>query len=251
MAIVTWDDLVNEAFVDANVIQPGEVLTATLLADGEARLNQLLSSLSTEGLTAYQLLMTSYPLQSAVTNYTFGVGGTFNTSTRAQKVTSWQASYNDMREGGPVLSMEQLGIAAAAYQKQLAELALQSAIAGLLPAGVPSSLVTPVPKFLAADTSFPLINIRVWPPPAVTAGSVELAYFTAIAQIANFTLPMPTMPEGWQDMLHFQLAVRIYHLYPRAGGMPVDLAANAKNSKEAVVTQNLPTNSPTAAAPQQ
>lgn len=53
-------------------------------------------------------------------------------------------------------------------------------------------------------------------------------------------------PSGFEDALHFGLAVRLYHAYPRQGGIPPELAANAQNTKAAIVQQNT-----MGAAPQQ
>lgn len=261
---MTWDDIVTQAFVDCNVIQPGETLTSTLLSDGEVRLNQLLSSLSTEGLTAFQQVMQTFALTANTSAYTLGNGGTWSTTggLRAQRVTSWNARYLDMQKGGPVLSLDQFGAAAMAAQKQNTEVNVRAVLAAMnaaadsmlaapvppvmseiataltaMIAAIPATVNAPIPTILAADTSYPLINVRVWPPPAATAGSVEVAYFTPIAAITNFAATV-ALPPGWEDMLHFNLAVRLHHIYARETGISAELLANAQNSKASIVNQN-------------
>jgi len=217
MPLLTWNDIVQKAFEDAMVIQPGEDISSTSYwTNGQDLLNGLLSSLSTEGLTAYQQVRQTFNLQAGIDAYTLGVGGSFSTAKRAQRVTSWRAKYgNILSTGGRVLSMEEFGAQA---RQPLGESAT-------------------VPAIVGADTSWPLINVRISPPPNSLAGTIELGYFTPIDQVSNFAAAF-SLPDGWPHMLHLQLAVIIYGRYPREGGMPPELAANAQNAKAALVAQN-------------
>jgi hypothetical protein len=202
------------------VTQPGEAITTALRTDAQTRLNQLLSSLSTEGATVYGQVMQTFNLAAGVTAYTLGSGGSFATTgaLRAQKVTAWRGAYAGvLSSGGRVLSMEEFGAAAAQAQ--------------------PGGETAPIPKIVGADTAFPLINVRVLPPPSASPGTLELAYWTPITQISDFTLT-PTLPEGWPLMLHLNLAVILSPIYARQGGISPELAAAAQNSKAALVDQN-------------
>lgn len=217
-------DLINEAFLDIGMIQPGQAVTGAMQTDAFTRLNQMLASWSAEQLTVFDQRVTSFQLQAGIPTYTFGVGGSFNPGVRAQKVTAWRASYgNVLMRGGRVLSLDELG--AVATQE--------------------AGEQTAVPKAVGADTSYPLINVRIFPPPSSSPGQLELAYWVPIAAFATVGDTV-NFPSGFEDALHFGLAVRLYHAYPRQGGIPPELAANAQNTKAAIVQQNT-----MGAAPQQ
>lgn len=61
-------------------IDPGEELTASEAADGLELLNELLESLSNEGLACYQILQENFTLVAGTASYTIGSGATFNTT---------------------------------------------------------------------------------------------------------------------------------------------------------------------------
>jgi hypothetical protein len=214
----TWNDLITQAFVNLGVIQPGEGITTSMQTDAQTRLNQLLSSLSTEQLTAFNQVKQSFSLVSGTAEYTLGAGGTFPTtgSLRAVKVTSWRAYYSTILSGGgPVLPMDQYGAIA---QQQAGE-------------------VTSIPKAVGADTAYPLIHVRVFPPPSNTPGTIELAYYTPVTQISDFTVAI-SLPEGWEEMLQWGLAVQLYSQYARPGQTIEVIASNAQNAKASIVAQN-------------
>jgi hypothetical protein len=231
-------DIINEAFLDLGVIAPGESISASMQTDAFLRLNQLLGTLSDEGATVFNQVMQTFSLQPNVYAYTLGAAGTWPTAgnLRAQRVTSWLATYNNMRKGGPALPMAQFGAAADAAQMELAALYQRAALEGII-TSVPLIIQAPIPTLLAADTAYPLINVRVYPAPAYPAGQVELAYWVPLTSFVTVgdTVSLPT---GWEDMLHFNLAVRLAPQYARATGITQELAANAQNSKASIVSQN-------------
>jgi hypothetical protein len=94
-----------------------------------------------------------------------------------------------------------------------------------------------VPMFLAADTSWPLINIRVFPAPI--GGNIEVVFWTPITAFATVGDTV-NLPPGFEEMLHFNLSLRLYPKYARVGGIPPELAANAQNSKAVIVAMNSP-----------
>lgn len=213
---MTWDDIVDQAFVDLQVTQVGESITSAMRTDAQTRLNALLGSLSTEGLMAFNQVAGNWPLTSGISAYTLGVGGTLNTSARAMKATAWRAYYSNlMSRGGPVLPLDQFG---AQIQQNSGEQAS-------------------VPRIVGADTAYPLINVRVSPPPSSTPGYIEITYWTPITQITSFSATV-SMPDGWTHMLHYNLAVALAPQYARQGGITPELAANAQNSKASLVAQN-------------
>ncbi|HEY1340989.1 MAG TPA: hypothetical protein VGF59_25935 [Bryobacteraceae bacterium] len=218
---MTWNDLITLAFEDLAVIQPGEPISTAMQTDAQSRLNALIGSLNTEGATVFNQVMQTFTLTAGTTAYTLGSGGTLATTggLRAQKVTAWRAfSSTTVTNGGAPLSMAEFGAAVGASDEGIG---MQSVI----------------PKFLGADTAYASVNIRIWPPPSSSPGSLELAYWTPISQISDFTASI-SLPDGWIDMLHFNLAVRLAPLYARQGGISQELAANAQNTKAALVSQN-------------
>jgi hypothetical protein len=93
-----------------------------------------------------------------------------------------------------------------------------------------------VPMILAADTAYPLINIGVFPAPSAI-GSLELSYWTPLTEFASLAGTL-TLPEGWEDFLHFDLAMALIPRYGRQGFDPTTLAANAQNAKAKLVDLN-------------
>src|SRR4051812_27001658 len=100
---MTWNDLIDLAFTDLAVIQPGESITTAMRTDAQSRLNMVLSGLNAEGRTVFNQVSQTFSLTSGQASYTLGNGGTFSTTggLRAQKVTAWEASATNMRDGGP------------------------------------------------------------------------------------------------------------------------------------------------------
>ena len=180
----------------------------------------------------------SWPLSSGVVAYTLGAAGSLATTggLRAQKITAWRAASGDMTKGGEVLAMEDFGAAATMAQAQLIQLATRAALKGVI-ASVPSTITTPIPSVVGADTSYPSINIRVFPPPSSAPGVIELHYWTPIASFSTVGDTV-SLPPGYEDMLHFNLAVHLAPQYARATGITQELAANAQNSKAAIIQQN-------------
>lgn len=214
---MTWNDLVDQAFQDLGVIQPGMTTNGTSLqTTGQLYLNQLISSLSTEELTAFQQIKETFSLQVGVMAYTLGNGGSFNTGVRAQKVTAWRGSFGTiLSRGGRILSFSEFDSAAQLLGGEQAA----------------------IPAIVGADTAYPLINVRVFPPPSNSPGVIELAFFTPLQQIVDFG-QVPQLPDGWSSMLHFGLAVALYAIYARPGQTIDVLAANFQNAKAEVVAQN-------------
>lgn len=232
----TWNELIDQAFLDIAVIQPGESIATAMRTNAQALLNQLLSSLSTEGATAYNQKTYSCTLQSGVSGYTVGSAGTLTgINERVQRLTSWSCVSGDLADGGPVLPLDAFGAAMKAEQERIAGIALQGVMAGQI-ATFPATISKAVPSVVGADTAFPLINMRVFPAPSANS-TIVLATWTPITVISDFTLT-PTLPSGWEAMIHLQLALLLYPQYSRQGGIPPELAANAQSAKASIVNQN-------------
>jgi hypothetical protein len=214
--MATWNELIDGAFTDIGTVQPGESITTAMRTHAQGLLNQLLSSLSTEGATVYTHKTYSTILQAGTVAYTVGSGGSLNAGERVQRLTWWRAYYAGvLHSGGPVLSLDQFG----AVAKQA------------------DGAVKPIPDAVGADTAYPLLNMRLFPPPSVSGGTLEVGGWVPLAAISDFTVT-PTLPAGWELMIRLQLALLLYPTYARQGGIPQELAANAMNAKAAIVNQN-------------
>jgi hypothetical protein len=204
-------DIIFSAFLDMGAVAPGETLTAAESADAFARLNMMLSSWATEQLTAPSMTHTGFVLTAGTNLYTLGTAGALVTASRPIRVVGAQSVSGNFRMGMKVMSFDQFA------QEVSDPIASASALA----------------EVLAADGSFPNINLRVHPMPAAAPGTLWLDYWMAIAQFVTVGDTV-NMPDGWPDALHFNLAVRLYPQYARAGGMDPVLAANAQTSKGAL-----------------
>lgn len=210
--------IINQSFQDLKVLAPGGSVSPTVEADAFVYLNQLMSSLSIESPMAFNQVRQTFSLVYATVAYTLGSGGSFATTggKRAVKVTSWRANYGGvLGSGGAPLSMEEFG----AQAKQMIG---ESA---------------PIPALVGVDTAYPLINVRIHPPPSFVLGTIELGYWTPITQFATVT-DVLAFEDGFEEMLHFNLAIILYPQYGRQGGIDPVLAANAQNSKAKIVAMN-------------
>lgn len=212
-------ELIQLSYEDLAVVQPGETISTSLQTAGYTTLNGLLGSLSAEKYSAFKHVFQSFFLVPGTSAYTLGNGGTLSTTgnLRAQRVESWSANSGNFRSGGRVLSFPE-------YQEKAQD-----------PVGASSAL----PMFVGADEAFPLINLRVHPTPAIAA-TLELLYWTPLIQFAAVGDNLDAYPQGWINILRYNLAIQLYPRHARLGGLPKELAALAQNAKESYVQQNAP-----------
>lgn len=210
-------DLIQLSYEDLAVVQPGEAISTTLQTVGFTTLNGFMGSLSAEKYSAFKQVLRTFALQAGVPGYTLGAGGTFDTTVRAQRAEAWSAFSGNFRTGGRILSFPE-------FQEQAKD-----------PVGGSSTL----PAIVGADEAYPLINLRVFPMPGVAPGQIEIAYWTPLVQFAAVGDAI-SLPEGWINTLRYGLAVLLYPRHARLGGLPPELAANAQNAKQSLVSQNLP-----------
>lgn len=232
-------DLIDEAFIDLGMTQPGVSVSSATQTNAFRMLNQMLLNWSAEGDTVFGKVMQTFTLVAGTSAYTLGNGGTFATTgnLRAQKVTAWLGTAGNMREGGDALAMDEFAAACVAAQASLAALYAEAATEGVVTT-VPSPLVAPIPLVVGCDTAYPLINVRVFPQPSSSPGNLELAYWVPIVAFATVSDGLTGLPPGFEAAIHFNLAVELYPQYPRAGGMSEVLLSRAQNSKAALVAQN-------------
>jgi hypothetical protein len=209
-------DILTEAFLDLGAIAPGETNTTAELADAFMRLNQMIASWSTEQLTVPSMVHAAYQPTAGVTIYTLGPAGTFTTAATAIRVTGASSVQGNFRSPMKVMSWDQFA----------AEVADPKASSSVLA------------EVLAADGSFPSINLKIFPTPAAGPGTLWLDYWSAITQFVTQADTI-NLASGWEVALHSNLAVALYPQYARAGGIPPELAALAQSSKGALNALNM------------
>lgn len=223
-------DLITDAFLDLGVISVNETITTSMQTDGFNQSNLLLDSLSAEGLVVPNQIEQTFNLQAAVVGYTLGSGGTFPTTgnLRAMKVTSWRSYFGTLlQSGGRVFSLPEF---AEACQLANGELAA-------------------IPRIVGADTAYPLINVRVSPPPSQNPGVIELGYWTPFTNFVTVGDAV-TLPQGLARLLHWLLAKELYTRYPSPQRWPM-IQAGAQEAKAALIELNAMTApQPQPAAPQ-
>ncbi len=223
-------DLITQAFLNLGTITVLETISTGMQTDAFPKLNADVDSLSAEGLVVPNQVEQIFSLIQNLTAYTVGAAGSWPTASgqRALKIISWRAYYgNVLHSGGRVLSLPEFGEQA---QQILGE-------------------NTPIPKILGADTAYPLINVRVFPPTGSPAGYVELGYLLAIANFATVN-DLISLPQGWLQLLAWRLARILYPLYPSPSRKDLiwDMADRAKQGLLTGATMTAP--QPQPAAPQ-
>lgn len=206
-------DLINEAFLDISAIAAGQTITAEELSDAFMRLNQMLDSWSNEQVSVFTEQHQSFVLTAGTASYTMGPSGALSTAARPVKVLGASSVSGAFRQPVKVISF-------GTFDRMIEN-----------PLGVTSVLA----QAIATDNSFPLINVKVFPTPASSPGNLEIDYWTPLAQFVS-TTDVVSLPPGFEDALHFNLAVRIA---PQYGKQPnALLMANAQMTKQAITEVN-------------
>ncbi len=216
---ISAQTIILEALADLGTIRPGDVPPPLVMTDMLLRLNQRMYAHSIEGMLAQTQQHDIYNLQSGVSHYQLGVGGSFATNTRPEKVTGWRAFYGPFFSGGKILTFDEL----------------QQASKG---DGLGS--LSSIPSAVGADVAFPLINIGVFPAPNALPGQLELSFYGALSQFNDLTSSY-TFPDGWDDFLHYDLAFAVISRYGRQGFDPATLIQNAASAKGKILALNAPT----------
>lgn len=213
MALVS--DLITESFIDLGVIAPGETITTAMQTNAFLVLQQMMAGLSVEQAMNYVVYHQIFTLVAGTSAYTVGTGGTLVATANPNRITGWQSISNNFRNGGQIISFEE-------FHATIKD-----------PFGSRSIIAQAV----AADQLYPSINILVWPTPDTSPASLQLDYYASLPAYSTVGDTV-TLPDGWQAMLHFNLAIALAPQYARQGGVPDALAANAQNSKALIVQKN-------------
>lgn len=173
------------------------------LADGLEALNAMTDAFSIERLMIYQILEENFSLVASTASYTIGSGGTFNT-TRPVKIENAfirDSGNNDY----PVTII---------HNETYDAFTLKTSDANY-------------PEYLYYDPQYPLGKIYLYPTPNTT----YTLYINSWKQLQSFASGATTvaLPPGYEDMLAYNLAVRIAPEYGvQAPQLVMKLATDTK-----------------------
>ena len=101
-----------------------------------------------------------------------------------------------------------------------------------------------LPKYMAADNEFPLINIQLYPVPAASPGTITINSWTALTAFGDVTDTI-SLPQGYERALHLGLAVELWPQYPKGNFAQLKgIADDAKNSLMQLTQQMLASGQP-------
>jgi hypothetical protein len=219
-------DVISEALQDLGVIRPGETVPTAVLTDCFMRLNQMWAAWGAEPDTTNAQYHQSLTLTAGTTNYTFGTGGTLVATAAPIKIYGAQSVSGSFRSPVKIGSF-------AAFDELVTD---------------PMGTTTVLANLLAVDNSYPSANLKVYPVPAASPGSLVLDYVGAMTAFAATSSSLSLHP-AFEEALHFNLAMVLLPRYGRQGINATALAANAQNSKARIVELNRSINGGPAAAP--
>lgn len=208
----TAHDLIRGAMRLIGAVDPGEELTADEAADGLELLNEMLESLSNEGLACYQTLQENFALSSGVASYTVGSGATFNTTRPLDVLSAF------IRDGGidyplRILNREEYDrIQAKTTQYQ--------------------------PEYLMYTPSVANGVITLYGVPAKAYAVTDGLYINSMKQLQQFTglTTAIVLPPGYKRMLRYNLAPEIAPEYGRK--VPDAVLAIAREAKANIKRTN-------------
>lgn len=214
---ITFSDLINHALIDLAVIAPGATPSTIMRDHAFILLQEMWASWGNERLMNYLPVHQNFSLVAGTTVYSLGAAGTFATtgSLRAVMVTGWKAYFGNFTMGGPILPLDQ-------FHAECAD--------GL-------GTATTIPTKVGADQGNPLITVEVFPTPATSPGTLRLDYFTPLVAFAAVGDNIG-LPDGYEEALRTNLALRLYPQYQRPGVSVEVLAAAARNAKDTIAQRN-------------
>lgn len=205
-------DIIRGAMRLIGAVDPGEQLTADEASDGLELLNELLESLSNEGLACHQILQENFALSSGVASYTIGSGATFNTTRPLNVLSAF------IRDGGydyplRVLTREE-------YDRFTPKTTQYQ------------------PEYLYYEPSVANGRIYLYGVPAKAYAVTDGLYINSQKQLQQFALLTTeiVLPPGYKRMLRYNLAPELAPEYNRK--VPDAVLAIARESKASIKRLN-------------
>lgn len=211
----TVADIINEAFVALSVIQPGGTISSNMLNDAFLRLNQMWLSWGSEEATSNVWYSQTFTLTAGTATYTVGTGGTLVATASPVRILSWFSKSGNFSGGGPVVGFE--------------------AFDSIAKDDVGSSSV--IAKAVGSDNAYSPTNIKVFPTPAATPGTLTLDYYAPMTAFTSTSQSLALAP-WFENALWLGLAVLLHPQYARANWDPKPLFDMATSAKSTIVARN-------------
>lgn len=206
-------DIINAAMRFIGALATGETGSTNELNDGMMYLNEVIASLSAEGVYLYSRVLDTLTAAATTQSYTWGSGGNLNT-TRPLRLLSVDANYQ-----GSTIPVEILSAAgwAAIPEKSVQGNLIQKCY---------------------LDNAYPLSTLYLWPVPKTTSTSIDLYSLKALTGFVNLTDTFD-FPPGYERAIKLMLAVDMAGEF----GRPItpemlQLAEGAKAALRAINQQN-------------
>ena len=217
---MTVQELITASLQDLRVIQTGAVASADDTALGLTRLNDWINALSTEDLTVYTILRTTWTLSTAA-SYTIGTGATVNVARPTGPMAIDSIGFQDTSVSptmeyalGPVLTVDAY---AAIAQK---------------------GLTSVFPQNWYYDPTYTSGFGTLYPYPVPTSATLEGVIYTQ-SPVAEFTAITDTiaLPPGYRRFLRTGLSLELSSAFD--AGLTPALQLAAMESKSDVKRANM------------
>lgn len=212
---MTVAEVIDLAFQNLGVIQPGETVSAAMQTAAFNALKAMYSGWGAEQLMCFDVGHSEYSLVANTPQYTFGMSGTFVTSLRPVRVIGWAGKSGNFRSGGPIMSFD----------------ALRASVNDA------SGMRSILPMKVAADNDFPNLNILVWPTPDTSPGTLILDYWMELVTFSSVGQSLD-LPAGFEAALHWNLALELSGQYARSDKHLELVAGNAQKWKGIIAAKN-------------
>lgn len=185
--MTTANSLIDEALLAIGQLAEGETPSPETAQSALRRLNSMVDSMNNESLTIYQIQDEVFTLPANTTTRTIGIGGQFNT---VWPVKILDSTFVRDPVNAPGVDFDVAIINNAEYS------------------GIPVKSVTgPYPQVIYYDRAYPLGTLYFWPVP-VNSLSLHLSTWKPLHSFPGLTTAL-SLPPGYEEMLTFNLAVRL------------------------------------------
>lgn len=195
--------IITRALRALNVLGIDETPSADMASDGMDMLNEMLGTWSNQNLMVYQLTLEAFSLVPGQSDYTYGVGGNFNSS-RPATVESAYIRWNSLDYPLALVTTDQYD-----------QIPLKTS---------PNQ----IPYAMLVDPGFPLTTIKLFPVPNDSTAQIFIESRKPFTEFTSLTTPI-NMPPGYDRALIKSLAIE---MIPEYGGGNAALAMQAANARK-------------------
>ena len=210
-------DIINRSLHSIGELDATETPDAQQAADGLIYFNDLVESLSNEGLMIYATTSDTITCTGAV-SYTFGTGGTVNTARPIEVISAFYTL------GGVDYPVELI------TREQYESIPLKTTTGGM-------------PSYIYVSYEMPLAKVYVWP--AASSGTITMSSNKTITTAASVSTVL-SLPPGYERMLRLGMCFEMSPEYMLNNPQLQDMYSNAKralkrtNSRPIVMNSGLP-----------